>query len=94
MGRSLVAAGWDALAGGGAVRADKHWLDQPEPGARWLSRRELALRIAGVIAWVFLVIVIIGATQPARAATSADVKREISGAFERSEISNRRHCQQ
>lgn len=66
---------------------DKHWLYQPEPGARWLSRGELALRIAGVIVWIFSVIVIIGATQAARAATSADVEREISGAFERSEVS-------
>lgn len=51
------------------------------------SRGELALRIAGVIVWIFSVIVIIGATQAARAATSADVEHEISGAFERSEVS-------
>lgn len=53
---------------------DKHW-------------GELALRIAGAIVWIFSVIVIIGATQTARAAASADVEREISGAFERSEVS-------
>lgn len=62
---------------------DKHWLDQPEPGARWLSRGELVFRIACAIVWVFSLIVIIGATQTARAATSADVEREIVGAFER-----------